>query len=77
MTEECDEFNDGLDNEDCRGILLNCLKNLKKEVKYIRGLVDQNRQTQIKAEQLLADLSKSVNLLQISLMNMRKIVRKK
>ena len=77
MTEECDVFNDGLDNEDCRGILLNCLKNLKKEVKYIRGLVDQNRQTQIKAEQLLADLSKSVNLLQISLMNMRKIVRKK
>ena len=77
MTEECDVFNNGLNNEACRGILLNCLKNLKKEVKYIRGLVDQNRQTQIKAEQLLADLSKSVNLLQISLMNMRKIVRKK
>ena len=77
MTEECDVFNNGLNNEDCRGILLNCLKNLKKEVKYIRGLVDQNRQTQIKAEQLLADLSKSVNLLQISLMNMRKILRKK
>ena len=34
MTEECDVFNDGLDNEDCRGILLNCLKNLEKEVKY-------------------------------------------
>ena len=39
MTEECDVFNDGLDNEDCRGILLNCLKNLKKEVKYIRRTV--------------------------------------
>ena len=60
MTEECDVFNDGLDNEDCRGILLNCLKNLEKEVKYIRSLVDQNRQTQIKGEQSLADLSKSV-----------------
>ena len=46
MTEECDVFNDGLDNEDCRGILLNCLKNLEKEVKYIRSLADQNRQTQ-------------------------------
>ena len=34
MTEESDVFNDGLDNEDCRGILLNCLKNLEKEVKY-------------------------------------------
>ena len=27
MTEECDVFNDALDNEDCRGILLNFLKN--------------------------------------------------
>ena len=76
MTEECDVFNDGLDNEDCRGILLNCLKNLEKEVKYIRSLVDQNRQTQIKGKQSLPDLSKSVTL-QISLMNMRKNVRTK
>ena len=60
MTEECDVFNDGLDNEDCRGILLNCLKNLEKEVKYIRSLVNQNRQIQIKDEHLLADVSKSV-----------------
>ena len=60
MTEKCDVFNDGLDNVDCIGILLNCLKNLQKEVKYIRSLVDQNRQTQIKGEQSLADLSKSV-----------------
>ena len=29
MTEECDVFNDGLDNEDCRGILLN-LKEFRK-----------------------------------------------
>ena len=63
MTEECDVFNDGLDNEDCRGILLNCLKNLEKEVKYIRSLGDQNRQTQIKGEQSLADLSKSVKFI--------------
>ena len=27
MTEECDVFSDALDNEDCRGIFLNCLKN--------------------------------------------------
>ena len=63
MTEESDVFNDGLDNEDCRGILLNCLKNLEKEVKYIRSLGDQNRQTQIKGEQSLADLSKSVKFI--------------
>ena len=76
MTEECDVLNDGLDNANCRGILLNCLKNLEKEVKYIRSLVDQNRQTQIKGKQSLPDLSKSVTL-QISLMNMRKNVRTK
>ena len=28
MTEECDAFNDALDNEDCKGIILNCLKKL-------------------------------------------------
>ena len=59
----CDVFNDALDNEDCRGILLNCLKNLEKEVKTIQSLVDQNRQTQIKGEQLLADLSKSIKFI--------------
>ena len=63
MTEECDVFNDGLDNEDCRGVLLNCLKNLEKEVKYIRSLVDQNRKTQITGEKSLADLSKSVKFM--------------
>ena len=45
MSDECDIFNDALDNEGCRGIILNCLKNLEKEVKTIRSLVDRNRQT--------------------------------
>ena len=63
MTEECDVFNDALDNQDCRGILLNCLKNLEKKVKTIRSLVDQNRQTQIKGQQSLVDLSKSVKFI--------------
>ena len=60
MSDECDAFNDALDNEDCRAILLNCLKNLEKGVNNIRSLVNQNRQTQIKGEQSLADHSKSV-----------------
>ena len=63
MTEESDVFNDALDNEDYRGILLSCLKNLEKEFKTIRSLVDQNRQRQIKREQSLADLSKSVKFI--------------
>ena len=61
MTEESDVFNDGLDSEHC--ILLNCLKNLEKEVKYIRSLFDQNRQTQMIGEQYLTDLSNSVNFI--------------
>ena len=33
MTEECDVFNDSLEHEDYRDILLNCFKNLEKEIK--------------------------------------------
>ena len=40
----------------CRGILLNFLKNLEKDVKTVRSLVDQNRQTQTKIEQSPGDL---------------------
>ena len=50
MSDECDVFNNALDNENWRGILLNCLKNLEKEIKTIQSLVDQKRQMQIKGE---------------------------
>ena len=30
ITEECDVFNDALENEDCRGTLLNCLVDYTK-----------------------------------------------
>ena len=63
MSEECDVFNNALDNEDCRGILLSCLKKIEKEGKTIRILVDQNRQTQIKGKQSIAELSKSVKFI--------------
>lgn len=32
LSNEYGKFNNGLDNKDCRGILINCLKNLEKEV---------------------------------------------
>ena len=60
MTEQCDMYSDALDNEGYRGTILNWFKNLEKEFKTIRSFVDRNRQTQIKDEQSLADLSKSV-----------------
>ena len=50
MSDECDVFNNALDNENWRGILLNCLNNLEKEIKTIQSLVDQKRQMQIKGE---------------------------
>ena len=40
MTDEYDTFNDSLSNEDCWGILLNCLKNLEKELRAVPSLVD-------------------------------------
>ena len=63
MSDECDVFNDTIDNEDYRGIFLNYLKNLKKKAKTIRSLVDQNRQTQTKGKQPLVDLSNSVKFI--------------
>ena len=63
MTKECNVFNDGLDNEACRVILLNYLKNLEEKDKTVRRLVDQNRLTQIKGEQSLPNLSKSVKFI--------------
>ena len=58
MSDEYDVFNEVLDNEDCTGILLNCLKDLEKEVS-----IDQNIRTQIKDELSLADLSQSVKFI--------------
>ena len=63
MTKECNVFNDGLDNEACRVILLNYLKNLEEKDKTVRRLVDQNRLTQIKGEQSLPNLSKSLKFI--------------
>ena len=60
---ECDLWNDVLHNEGCRGILINCLKNLEKEVATIWSLVNQNRQKQIESRQSLADLSKTVEFI--------------
>ena len=38
-------------------------KEFRERSKYIRSLVDQNRQTHIKGQQSLADLSKSVKFI--------------
>ena len=64
-SDELNIFSETLDNEDFRGIgiLLNCFKNLEKEVKNIPYLFDQNRTTQIKGKRSLADLSKSVKFI--------------
>ena len=77
MTDKCNTFNDALDNEDYRGILLKCLKIFEKEVKTIGSLVAQNRQTQIKkVNSHLLIFQNQSNLSPISLKNMKKNVRK-
>ena len=57
------QIDDYADNPDCRDILMNCIKNLEKEAKAIRNSVNQNRQTQIKGEQSLADFAQSVTFI--------------
>ena len=62
MTDQCDVFNDALDNPDCKGILMNCLKSIEKAVRTIRNSVNQNRQTEITANSRLLILQSQSNI---------------
>ena len=63
LSDECDVFAEGLESEDCRAILYNCLKNLERDVKSIYLLANENKASSIKGEKQLDDLTKSVNLI--------------
>ena len=63
LSDECDVFNDGVESEDCRVILYNCLKNLEKDIKEIYLLASDNRNRQIKGEKQLSDLAESVSFI--------------
>ena len=59
-TDDTNVFGDGLESADCKAILYNCLKNWEVKVKEIFDLANTKNESQIKEEQQLKCLWKSV-----------------
>ena len=58
-----DVFQESLKSPDCMKILLNCFKNLDKQVKELYILAQSNNEKHIKGEKQLLDLAESVNFM--------------
>ena len=56
-------FQESLKSPDCMKILLNCFKNLDKQVKELFILAQSNNEKHIKGEKQLLDLTKSINFM--------------
>ena len=56
-------FAESLKSNGCVKILMNCLKNLEKEVKKLKDLASSNNAKQIEGERQLLDLKDAVNLI--------------
>ena len=56
-------FAESLKSNECVEILLNCLKNLEKEVKELKDLASSNNANQIKGEGQLLDLKDAVDFI--------------
>ena len=54
---------ESLKSPDCMKILLNCLKNLNKQVKELFILAQSNNEKHIKGEKQLLDLTESINFM--------------
>ena len=54
-------FAESLKSNECFEILMNCLKNLEKEVKELKDLASSNNENQIKGERHLLDLKDAVD----------------
>ena len=63
-------FTKSLKLNECVEILMNCLKNLEKEVKELKDSASSNNANQIKDDRLLLDLKDAVDLSPISLMTL-------
>ena len=50
-THDTDAIGKGMESDDCKSILFNCLKNLEVKVKEILDLVNTTNESQIKEEQ--------------------------
>ena len=58
-----DVFQESLKSPDCMKILLNCFKNLAKQVKELYVLAQSNNEKHIKGEKQLLDLTESINFM--------------
>ena len=56
-------FQESLKSPDCMKILLNCFKNLDKQVKELFILAQSNNEKHIKGEKQLLDLTESINFM--------------
>ena len=56
-------FAESLKSNECVQILMNCLKNLEKEVKELKDLASSKNTNQIKGERQLLDLKDSVDFI--------------
>ena len=58
-----DVFTEGLSSPDCVKILYNCIKNVEKQIQGIHSKAEETQVSQIKGEQDLMDLNKTVNFI--------------
>ena len=54
-------FAEGLNNSSCRGILFNCLKEFEAKVVKIHEVANSTKESQIKGEKQLEDLTSSAD----------------
>ena len=58
-----DVFTEGLSSPDCAKILYNFIKNVEKQIQGIHSKTEETEMSQIKGEQHLMDLNKTVNVI--------------
>ena len=58
-----DVFQESLKSPDCTKMMLNCSKNLDKQVKELYILAQSNNEKHIKGEKQLLDLTESINFM--------------
>ena len=56
-------FAEGLSSSDCVAILVNCIKNVEKQIVEILSKTEETKNSQIKAEQHLMELNETVTLI--------------
>ena len=58
-----DVFTEGLSSPNCAKIIYNCIKNVENQIHGIHSKTGETKMSQIKGEQHLMDLNKTVNFI--------------